>query len=127
MADEAKPKPTKKTARAAAAGLTDAFAALTVVPDQETERPAAQPRPRQTPAARTRTRTTAPMPAEQDRPPAWDARFSLTLSREMKRDLDRARADDGIEGTARIRAMITLWQEDDRLRARIDKLAKTLK
>jgi len=56
--------------------------------------------------------------------PTWDARMSLTLSREMKRDLDIARAEDGIEGTARIRAMIDLWRNDDRLRRRIDRMAR---
>lgn len=57
----------------------------------------------------------------------WDARLSLTLSKEMKRALDLARADDGLEGTARIRAMIQLWQDDERLRRRVDRLAKTLR
>jgi len=87
--------------------------------------PAGQPevgreqRPRR--AARPRQEEEAP------RTPAWDARMSLTLSKEMKRALDVARVDDGVEGTVRIRAMITLWQEDERLRRRIDKLAKTLR
>jgi len=129
MADEAKPT-TKKTTRERAAGLTNAFAALSAVPDSgpEPAAPAAraprQPRARKTPST---ARPAAAMPAEQARPPAWDARISLTLSREMKRDLDVARAEDGLELTARIRAMITLWQEDERLRARVDKLAKTLR
>jgi hypothetical protein len=57
--------------------------------------------------------------------PAWDARMSLTLSKEMKRALDIARAEDGIEGTARIRAMIALWESDERLRKRIDREART--
>jgi hypothetical protein len=67
------------------------------------------------------------MPAEQHRPATWDARVNLTLSRDMKRALDMARIDDGLEATARIRAMITLWQEDERHRARVDKLARTLR
>jgi glucose/arabinose dehydrogenase len=71
--------------------------------------------------------TAAPMPAEQDKPDRWPARISMTASPEMKRALDLARLDDGIEVTARIRAMITLWQEDRRLRARVDKLARTLR
>lgn len=71
--------------------------------------------------------TAAPMPAEQDKPDRWAARISMTASPEMKRALDLARLDDGIEVTARIRAMITLWQEDRRLRDRVDKLAKTLR
>jgi len=71
--------------------------------------------------------TPAPMPAEQDKPDRWPARISMTASLEMKRALDLARLDDGIEVTARIRAMITLWQEDRRLRDRVDKLAKALR
>lgn len=71
--------------------------------------------------------SSTPMPAEQAKPPAWDARISLTASAAMKHALDLARADDGIEATARIRAMITLWQTDERHRARVDKLAKTLR
>jgi hypothetical protein len=69
----------------------------------------------------------APMPAEQARPEKWPARISMTASQEMKRDLELARLDDGIEVTARLRAMITLWQEDPKLRARVDKLARDLR
>jgi hypothetical protein len=69
----------------------------------------------------------APMPAEQDRPEKWPARISMTTSRQMKRDLEIARVDDGIEVTARLRAMIALWQEDPKLRARVDKLAKDMR
>lgn len=64
-----------------------------------------------------------PMPTER-RPQRWDARISLTATTGMKRALDMARAMDGIPDTARIRAMITLWQEDERIRARVDKLAR---
>jgi glucose/arabinose dehydrogenase len=70
---------------------------------------------------------TAPMPAEQARPEKWPARISMTASQEMKRDLELARLDDGIEVTARLRAMIALWQEDPKLRAKVDKLAKDLR
>ena len=41
--------------------------------------------------------TAAPMPAEQDKPDRWPARISMTASPEMKRALDLARLDDGIE------------------------------
>jgi hypothetical protein len=51
----------------------------------------------------------------------------MTASREMKRDLDTARIDDGSEVTARLRAMIALWQQDARLRARVDELARELR
>lgn len=79
-------------------------------------------RPAAVPAARGQQRR-EPEPSA----PAWDARMSLTLSKQMKRALDSARVDDGVEGTARIRAMITLWQDDERFRNRVDKLAKTLR
>lgn len=69
----------------------------------------------------------APMPAEQDKPEKFPARISMTATPDMKRDLELARLDDGIEVTARLRAMITLWQEDPKLRARIDKRAKDLR
>ena len=66
-----------------------------------------------------------PMPAEQTRPAAYSARIHLTTTREQTRALAQARVDDGIEVTARVRAMIALWMEDERLRRRIDKLAKS--
>jgi hypothetical protein len=45
----------------------------------------------------------------------------------MKRALELARVEDGIVATARIRAMIQLWQEDERLRARVNKRARDLR
>ena len=102
---------------ARAAGL-----AAQPAPAPARERPAA---PRKAPPA---ARRGAAMPAEQPKPPAaYSARISLTTTPEMKRDLDMARVEDGVEATARIRAMIALWQEDTRLRARIDKLARNLR
>lgn len=68
-----------------------------------------------------------PMLAEQVKVPQWNARLSLTASPDMKQDLEQARVNDGVEATARIRAMITLWQTDERHRARVDKLARTLR
>lgn len=62
--------------------------------------------------------------------PRWGGRgaqINLTVSREMKRALALAQVDDGIETTARIRAMIALWQDDPRLAARVAKLAEQLK
>ena len=59
--------------------------------------------------------------------PAWTSRISMTATREMKHDLEAARIDDGIEVTARLRAMITLWQEDPQLRGRVDELARGLR
>jgi hypothetical protein len=69
----------------------------------------------------------ADLPAEQPKAEKWPARISMTASREMKRNLEAARLDDGIEVTARLRAMITLWQEDPQLRARVDELARALR
>jgi hypothetical protein len=68
-----------------------------------------------------------PMAAEQTKPKKWPARISMTASEDMARALELARVDDGIEVTARLRAMITLWQDDPKLRARIDKLARDLR
>jgi hypothetical protein len=51
----------------------------------------------------------------------------MTASEDMARALELARVDDGIEVTARLRAMITLWQDDPKLRARVDKLARDLR
>jgi hypothetical protein len=131
MADATTPR--KKTTRDTQASMANAFAALAQTPAAPAPSvpavPAAPrtPRTARTPRAAAAAPVPAAMPATQARPPAWDARLSLTLSQEMKRALDLARVADGIEGTARIRAMITLWQDDERLRNRIDKLAKTLR
>jgi hypothetical protein len=43
--------------------------------------------------------------------------MSLTPSTAMRKALERARVEDSIEGTARIRAMIALWQPDEPLTA----------
>ena len=95
-------------------------AAPAVQPPARPEPPAPSPATSAPPAAHPEHHDQAP-------PETWDARMSMTLSRAMKRDLDLARADDGIEGTARVRAMIRLWQQDERLRRRVDKLAKSLR
>jgi hypothetical protein len=67
------------------------------------------------------------LPTDQPKAEKWPARISMTASREMKRELEAARLDDGIEVTARLRAMITLWQDDPQLRARVDELARALR
>jgi len=111
-------KPTKARTSAARQALADRMAGLAAQPAPAPARPA-----RERPA-----RKGAAMPAEQPRPPAvYSARISLTTTPEMKRDLDMARVQDGVEATARIRAMISLWQDDPRLRAKIDKLARNLR
>lgn len=85
--------------------------------------PAEKPATRK-PAARNAPRA-APMPAEQPKPVAYSSRINLTTTPEQNRALDLARVEDGIDKTARLRAMIALWQDDERLRRRIDKLAKS--
>ena len=57
----------------------------------------------------------------------WSVRVPLNVDEEMRRALEVARMDDRIETTARVRAMIQLWQEDERLRARINKRAKDMR
>jgi hypothetical protein len=65
--------------------------------------------------------------ADEPKAEKWPARISMTASRDMKRQLEQARLDDGIEVTARLRAMITLWLDDPQLRARVDELARALR
>jgi hypothetical protein len=115
---------TKTGSRAAAvaaqmAGLAKAAPAIT--------EPAEQAPPRERKQAAPRDRAAAPMPAETQKTGIYSKRIPLMTTPEMHRALVQARTDDGIEATARIRAMITLWQSDDRLRARVDKLAKSLR
>ena len=71
-----------------------------------------------------------PMPAEQQthrakehRAKEWPIRIPLNVDDGMRRALEQARVDDRIETTARIRAMIQLWQEDETFRARVNELA----
>jgi hypothetical protein len=49
--------------------------------------------------------------------------MQLTIDRDMERALKEARIGDGIQATARIRAMIGLWMDDEKIRARVDRLA----
>jgi hypothetical protein len=69
--------------------------------------------------------TGRPMPAEQTRSAAYSSRLHITVTPGQAHALAQARVDDGIEVTARLRAMIALWEEDERLRRRIDKLARS--
>jgi hypothetical protein len=68
-----------------------------------------------------------PAPAEQPSPGAYGARVNLTMSPEMKRDLELARIEDRIELTSRIMAMITLWLTDPGYRAAVDELAAQMR
>jgi hypothetical protein len=70
----------------------------------------------------------APMPADdQPRAKEWPVRIPLNVDDEMRRALESARVDDRIETTARIRAMIHLWQEDPAFRDRVNKLAPSFR
>jgi hypothetical protein len=66
-----------------------------------------------------------PPPAGQPRQgaKAWPVRIPLNVDDEMRTALEQARTADRIETTARIRAMIRLWQEDATFRARVNELA----
>lgn len=65
-----------------------------------------------------------PPPEDQARPAkTWPIRIPLNVDDGMRRALEQARVDDRIETTARIRAMIWLWQADEAFRARVNELA----
>ena len=59
-------------------------------------------------------------------PQGWDTRIQLTVDAEAKHALELARLADHIPATARIRAMITLWQTDPDLCERVDELAREM-
>lgn len=91
-----------------------------------TSPPAAdKPPTRKTAARKAAPAPRTPMPAEQPKPVTYSARINLTTTPEQNRALDLARIEDGIDKTARLRAMIALWQQDERLRRRIDKMAQS--
>ena len=51
-------------------------------------------------------------------------RVSLLLTPDDAKALKAARVEDGIDANKRLRAMISLWREDQRHRTRVDKRAK---
>lgn len=72
----------------------------------------------------TRGKGRAGPPAEQDKPAAfYSERLSITTTAAQIQALRAARLADGIQATARLRAMIALWQDDPKIQARVDKLA----
>ena len=124
-----KAAPAKKTAAKAPANKTAAKApAKKAAPAARTSAPAktaasappAAAEPQPAPAAPRRT----PPPAEQEKVTFYSARINLTTTEAQKKALKLAGVEDGIDTTARIRAMIALWEEDERLRKRIDKAAQ---
>ena len=56
----------------------------------------------------------------------WDARIQLTVGADMKHALEVARLADHVPATARIRAMIALWQTDPDLCDRVDELSRSI-
>lgn len=88
-------------------------------------KPAKAARPAAPAGAPKRGRQAAPMAAEQPKGQRWPARVPFTTNADQDRALKTARLEDGIQATARLRAMVALWMEDERIRARVDKLART--
>lgn len=56
----------------------------------------------------------------------WDARIQLTVDADTKHDLEVARLADHVPATARIRAMIAIWQTDPDFCERVDDLAREM-
>lgn len=75
------------------------------------------------PSQKQSARKSAVMAPEQTKTPTYSARIELTTTPEQNRTLEEARIKDRISKTARIRALIALYQEDERLRRRVDRLA----
>ena len=92
-----------------------------VVGDVEHPAPEVAPPPKP-PSARPARRAPAPEPAKPAA--AYSQRINLTVTPEQNRALGQAALDDGVDKTYRLRAMISLWQEDERLRKRVDKRAQ---
>lgn len=67
------------------------------------------------------------MPAEQEKPVIYDEQINLTVAKEQKRVLQIAKIGHGIDATARIRAMISLWESDEKLRSKTDREARRMR
>lgn len=95
-----------------------------------TTRPS-DPKPRATPVrpqkatqpAETGSQRRPSDPPEPDGIPG-EKRITLPLWETLWRALQLARIDDGIDTTIRLRTMIEIWAHDDRIRTRVNKLAK---
>lgn len=123
----AKKAPAKKTAaKKAPATSTRKTAAKKAAPAKKTAADDASPVKKKgdwvTPVG-----APATMPAEQDRPRAlYSARITFTTTEQQRRALEAAKLEDRIDKTARLRAMVALWEQDERLRKRVDKLARSM-
>lgn len=57
-------------------------------------------------------------------PMFYGSRLALRTTARQVQALGAAHTRDGIRSAARIRAMIALWMDDPRLRARVDRVAR---
>lgn len=112
---------TKKTAAKKTA--VKKTAAPTTPPTGEAPAASSAPRSARRPVAGPGARRAAP-PAEQAKTTFYSERINLTTTPAQKKMLKLAGVEDGIDTTARIRAMIALYEEDERLRKRVDKTAQ---
>ena len=104
------------------ASLGARLGALSSVPDPQPQRPARPAQPR--PAAEDKRLTAAPPPAEAEAGAAYSARLSITTTPAQVTQLRQGRLDDGIQATARIRAMIHLWHTDPEIAQRVNQAAR---
>jgi len=104
--------------RSTRADLSDRLARVTELPviDPRKERRRASP-------AAPAPATAATQQPQASADPAYSERLSITTTRAQIDALRRARLGDGIQATARLRAMIDLWMRDPELRDRIDAAA----
>lgn len=73
------------------------------------------------------TRPGRAMPAVRPPVKAYPRKTTLPLSEEDWRALAEARLGDGTDTAARLRAMIALWREDERLQRHVDERARQLR
>lgn len=66
-----------------------------------------------------------PMPAQAPKPVTYEKRIPFTTTTEQFDALVAARGRDGLPATARLRALVQLWMDDERLRDRADRLARS--
>jgi hypothetical protein len=100
------------------------MAALRSVPAPEPEsgpEPTAAEAPK--PRRPARPRKPEQMAAKTKPQATYDKRIPFMTDAEQHKALVLARAEDGIEATTRLRAMVKLWMTDKRFRKNVDELA----
>jgi hypothetical protein len=126
-------KPNEMAARFARVSRTDKPMPVTQpgTPPAQQDNGATDQTPNSTVTQRTKSTSAQPHinASAQTPKPAnpYTKRLPLTLTPEAHTELLIARARDGIEATARLRAMVDLWREDAELRQRIDEKARGLR